>query len=240
MERILMTRQKLKVTKEDVLKDMKDFYEQHGKLTKRAFYATTSYSEYFVQDNFGQFNELKSKVTGTVNTYRVSKEDLVADVLRVYNDHGRISKDFYIRVGKYSRKPIDRIFGTFNKMLEELGLPLNVYRDANRTIELFEEVLGEKAIKEKTFDWLKNDKTNYNMYLDAYFPTYNLALEHHGIQHYEFVPFMEKYEGAFEERQYRDKRKKDLCLAEGMKFIEYAYNEPITREHVVKKLIGIV
>ena len=38
---------------------------------------------------------------------------------------GYITKYTYLEHGKYSRKPIDRHFGSWNKMLKELGLPIN-------------------------------------------------------------------------------------------------------------------
>ena len=237
-----MTGRKLTVTKEDILQDMKDFYSTHGSITKRAFFGQTPYSEYFTVNKFGTFNSLKTEAIqdAPINNYRVSKEDLVEDVLNVYEEYGRLSKDFYLEHGKYSRKPIERIFGSFNSMLQELDIPLNLYKDAEKTILLFEDVLGESAQREKTFEWLINDKTGYNMYLDAYFPEMNIALEYHGMQHYEFVPFMEKKEGSFKQRQYRDKLKKKLCLEHGLTFIEYGYKEPIVRQHVIKKLMGIV
>lgn len=236
-----MTRRALVLTREEVIQDIKNYYGEHGKCSKRAFYSSTPYSEAYVQQNIANFNELKIEALGesSVRLNAVSKEQVVEDVLRVNKEYGRLSKAFYLEHGKYSRKPIERHFGSFNKMLVELGIPTNRYKHAEKVIRLFEEVLGTKAIQEKTFDWLKNDKTGYNMYLDAFFEEHNIVLEHHGIQHYEFVPFMEKYEGAFEERQYRDKLKKKLCLEQGMKFIEFAYNEPITRQNVISKLMNV-
>ena len=36
-----------------------------------------------------------------------------------------MTKDIYLSQGKYSRKPIDRHFGSWNKMLIALGLNTN-------------------------------------------------------------------------------------------------------------------
>jgi hypothetical protein len=56
------------------------------------------------------------------------KEDVVNDVLRVYNEHGYIKQEMYLEHGKYSKVVIKRLFGSFNKMLKELNIPLNMYK----------------------------------------------------------------------------------------------------------------
>lgn len=39
------------------------------------------------------------------------------------------------------------------------------------------------------FEWLKNDNTNYNLYLDFYLPDYNIAIECQGGQHFISVDY---------------------------------------------------
>lgn len=60
---------------------------------------------------------------------KISRENLIEDVLKVYRNSKRdncsFSRNYYIKNGKYSRKPIDRLFGSWNNMLKELNLPLN-------------------------------------------------------------------------------------------------------------------
>ena len=56
----------------------------------------------------------------------VDKQKLIDDVMDVFKKNGnKISRDLYLREGKYSRKPIERIFGSWNGMLESLNLPIN-------------------------------------------------------------------------------------------------------------------
>lgn len=59
----------------------------------------------------------------------IDKKELIEDILKVYknskNDNCNFSREYYIKNGKYSRKPIDRIFGNWNNMLKTLNLPLN-------------------------------------------------------------------------------------------------------------------
>ena len=72
--------------------------------------------------------------------------------------------------------------------------------------------------KEKTFDWLV-DKSH--MYLDFFLPEYNVAIECHGIQHFESVDFFGGNLG-FEERCKRDNLKFKLCSEKGIKIYYFA------------------
>lgn len=89
-----------------------------------------------------------------------------------------------------------------------------------------EEKLKELNIsftKEQTFDWLKYKK---NMYIDFYLPDYNIAIECHGIQHFEPIVFFGGDEG-FNELKRRDMLKYKLCSDHNIKiyyFSEYNTN----------------
>lgn len=77
--------------------------------------------------------------------------------------------------------------------------------------------------KEQTFDWLK---CKTNMYIDFYLPDYNIAIECHGLQHFEPVNFFGGAEG-YNERKYRDMLKYKLCSDHNIKiyyFSEYNTN----------------
>lgn len=74
---------------------------------------------------------------------KIAKEDLIKDILDVYNKFGRISRDLYIANGKYSRKPIIRIFGSWNNMLNELNIELNQKVGENKFAYTDEELLND-------------------------------------------------------------------------------------------------
>ena len=67
--------------------------------------------------------------------------------------------------------------------------------------------------KEKTFDWLIN-KTK--LHIDFYLPKYNVAIECHGLQHFEPVCFFGGVEEYNEQRD-RDLLKYKLCLEHNIK-----------------------
>ena len=79
---------------------------------------------------------------------------------------------------------------------------------------------------QKTFDWLTHVKS---LYLDFYLQEYNIAIECQGGQHFESV---EHFGGqaVLEQIKQRDKKKKELCEAHGIKMLYFAdkkYNEEI-------------
>ncbi len=63
-------------------------------------------------------------------------------------------------------------------------------------------------------------------HLDIYLPSYNLAIEYMGKQHYEAIDFFGG-EKAFIENQKRDKRKADLCARMNVNLVYVTYEEDI-------------
>ena len=61
-------------------------------------------------------------------------------------------------------------------------------------------------------------------YFDFYIPEYNLVLEYHGRQHYEFVPHFHKTEENFYYRLSKDKIKKESALSRGLNYISISYH----------------
>lgn len=288
---------------EEVIADVKRVYQEHGKLTRILYdkygkWSTTGLRSYGTLTGIAQQAGILKK------DYRTTKDELVEDVLRVYKMHHPLTKEVYLANGKFSRKPIDRIFGSWNKMLIELGLKVNclinipekdLLQDlqniqeeygyvsarlikevskyslevyvrrfgslnnayqlagldtrtpgnpvtAHLVIDLIADILEEKPQKESIFDWLRNDRTNRKLFLDAYFPEHNLAIEYNGLQHYEpcneWLGYRES--DMFEKRQYRDKRKAQLLDEHGIKLLVIKYDEQIDRVSIIKRLAKVL
>lgn len=71
--------------------------------------------------------------------------------------------------------------------------------------------------------WLINPKTGAGMELDCYNEKLKIALEYHGRQHYEFVPFFHKTRENFEALQERDRLKLDILQEKGIYLITVPY-----------------
>ena len=61
------------------------------------------------------------------------------------------------------------------------------------------------------------------LYLDFFIPNLMLAVEVHGRQHYEFVPYFHKSKAGFIKSLARDGDKKDWCEANDIKLIVLSY-----------------
>jgi hypothetical protein len=80
-------------------------------------------------------------------------------------------------------------------------------------------------------------RKNETLYLDFYLPLNKLAIEVHGQQHYEFVPFYHSNRMNFFKAQKRDQEKKEWCHINDIKYIEFPYNENI--EQWKERLINV-
>lgn len=81
-------------------------------------------------------------------------------------------------------------------------------------------------------DWLER------LELDIFIPSLQLGIEYQGQQHYHPVS-MWGGEVALIALQERDKRKKCLCKNLGITLMEVDYTEPLTYDHIKKRLIEI-
>lgn len=71
--------------------------------------------------------------------------------------------------------------------------------------------------------------------LDIYIPSKKVAIEYQGVQHYKPVEFFGGEE-AFAKRKELDNRKKELCKDNGVRLIEWKYDETISLPILEKKL----
>lgn len=76
--------------------------------------------------------------------------------------------------------------------------------------------------------------------LDVYCPSYKLAAEYHGRQHFYYTErfFDSKYE--FEEAVKRDQRKMELCKEQGIALVVFRYNDLLTEESVYSRLLEAI
>jgi hypothetical protein len=91
---------------------------------------------------------------------------------------------------------------------------------------------GEKIINEHHIgDRLK---------LDVYCPSYNLAAEYHGRQHFFYTQrfFDSIYE--FKEAQKRDEKKIQMCKEMGITLVVFRYNDMLTEQSVYDRILDAI
>lgn len=77
-------------------------------------------------------------------------------------------------------------------------------------------------------NFMKNKVTGENLELDMYNPELRLACEYNGQQHYKFNKWMHKGSSSnFQNQQYRDIMKRDLCHKNNINLIEVPYTVKI-------------
>lgn len=74
---------------------------------------------------------------------------------------------------------------------------------------------------------------------DFYLPNYNLLIEFHGKQHYEFIPYFHKDKEGFKYQLIRDDKKRELAKAWGYRYLEIHYSlfENLSEEEFEKRLL---
>lgn len=91
----------------------------------------------------------------------------------------------------------------------------------------FVEFYFQRSFTKTRPDFLKNPVTGDNLELDIYNPELKLAIEYNGAQHYHYNSFMHKNSrDKFQNQQYRDLIKKDLCGKEGITLVVVPYTIP--------------
>lgn len=101
--------------------------------------------------------------------------------------------------------------------------------DESYIIDLCDEVLNLKALRQHRFDFLRGD-AGTRLPVDAYYPSLNLVVEFKEKQHTEEVKFFDKRITASgktrgEQRKLYDKRRRDVLPTQGIKLIELDYSD---------------
>lgn len=112
-------------------------------------------------------------------------------------------------------------------------------------IDVFNKVLGYPEFKtQKTFPWLKHHENGKKrvgaLRVDLFYPQYNLCIEFDGEGHFQQIDWKKGGNESLEEVQKRDQLKDELIQAHGLKMLRFRYDEPLTTEHVKKRLSQLI
>lgn len=126
-----------------------------------------------------------------------------------------------------------------NKKINQLGLSWlkesrkKMSRGQTALTQIMQKILpGEEIINEYHID----DRLRF----DVYCPSYKLAAEYHGRQHFFYTSrfFESKYE--FEEAQKRDEKKVEYCKDNGIALIVFRYNDSLTEDSVYNRMLEAI
>ena len=99
--------------------------------------------------------------------------------------------------------------------------------DESYVVDLCDEVLQLKALRQHRFDFLKGD-AGTKLPTDAYYPSLNLVVEFREKQHTEEVIFFDRRQtvsgmGRGEQRKLYDQRRRDILPKHGIALVELDY-----------------
>lgn len=101
--------------------------------------------------------------------------------------------------------------------------------DESYVIDLCDEILKLKALRQHRFDFLVGD-SGTKLPVDAYYPSLNLVIEFKERQHTEEVKFFNKRQTVSgvdrgEQRKLYDQRRREVLPKQGIKLIELDYSD---------------
>lgn len=225
------------VKKEDLDAEIFRLVDEFGYVSKPIVEKNSKYGPKVVNRIYGNFGNmyeelgLKRHPSGR----SPSVESLKKEFLRIYNEYGTISQSIVEKESKYSTTCYKDRFGSFNKLREELGLPIveaGESTDADYALRKIADYLEEEPIKEKKFEWLRNPKSGYPLRIDGYFSKHKIAVEYNGPQHYKTDGRYCTSKEALSHRKYLDSTKEQLLRDHGIKVVWISYLDKIDNEYL--------
>jgi very-short-patch-repair endonuclease len=136
-------------------------------------------------------------------------------------------------------KEVDLSIKDLNKKITQLGLTWikEQRKKSSRGQSALTSVMKKLLPNEKI---INEHHLGDKLRLDVYCPSYKLAAEFHGRQHFYYTErfFDSKYE--FEEAQKRDIKKVEMCKEQGIALIVFRYNDLLTEESVYSRMIEAI
>ncbi|OPL10284.1 MAG: hypothetical protein AVO34_11375 [Firmicutes bacterium ML8_F2] len=115
----------------------------------------------------------------------------------------------------------------FRKIGERYVTETELYR-------IVQELYSDKeVIHHYRADWLEGQE------IDIFIPSLKLAIEYHGIQHYEPVEVWGGIEGLKKTKE-RDEQKAEKCRQQGIVLVIFSHNEKITKQTIANKIASAI
>lgn len=157
-------------TKQEVADEIIRICDKFGYMNLKVYKENSRFGEYYIHKYFnGIQNACKKLNVNYKRAGKLNKEDISADIMRVYKKFGYMKRELYEENGKYSWCAIRGHYGSFNNMLRELRLPINCYREdytreeiLKKMWELYDEygyLTAELQRKESGFSQMIIDNT---------------------------------------------------------------------------------
>ena len=156
------------------------------------------------------------------------------ETISIHGSRRHVTVPLSNRSGRPEGLSADILFCMWQGELALANVPKTGWINEEATVRMVSDLLGERALKQWTTDWLTNDVTGANMFVDGYFPIHSIAVEHQGIQHYEPIEFFGGEE-SFQHLRQRDEMKRQLLEQHRVSVLYIRYDE-VDRGKIALKL----
>lgn len=231
------------VSKEDIIEDFLRVKKEYDTISSSVYRKHGKYSQILIDKLFGNYSNLlrEIEITPMRNVRTLTDEELLSELKKMYEEHGYLNTGLIKAKASFTYQTVLNRFGLMSKVYELLDINCNVNKNmyfnrASEAIEILSNILNERPIVEWTCPLLKNPEKTCHLYIDAYFPIANIAIEYDGIQHDQYVEFLHKSKEKFKRTQMLDKHKESILNQMGIRLIRIKYNEPLNKEYLSKKL----
>lgn len=131
----------LTTTKEEVAKELIRVYNENNFINAKLFKEKTKFSDRAIEVFFGSYTQAYKELN-IPNIHRgrnrrsfknvtVTKDMVLNDIIKFSNDYKTTNRDMYLKHGLYP-KSIYSKFGTWNSLLEECSLKINVHKKTTK------------------------------------------------------------------------------------------------------------
>ncbi len=96
---------------------------EYGRIDLESYLKHGHYSKQAIKTAFGGVNNLMKELGIKLNMSRMEdKETVSSDIIYIANKYNTTSSNIYRKYGNYSESVITRLFGSWEKAMDELGL----------------------------------------------------------------------------------------------------------------------
>lgn len=118
-----------KLSKTELIEDIQRVHDEHDKLTVQLYREHGNHAASTVINHFGSWNDAVEEAGIKPNTNEpTAKEDIIEDIRRVHDEHGKISARLYTKHGKWDDPTVQAKFGSWNAAVEAAGLTPNPHK----------------------------------------------------------------------------------------------------------------
>ena len=169
-----------------------------------------------------------------IYTNYISSHDMISILYRYLTDIVSFSVPWILSyMGKddyqqYDFKKEKEIYENIYQKLIQWGKIGSRWKNENNLFKVVKKEYPD-ALYQYHSEWLGRQS------LDIYIPSLRIGIEYQGIQHYEAVDYFGG-DKSLEEQKQRDNLKRTKCDQQGVRLIEWRYDEPISKVKLKEKI----